>query len=85
MVREKKEELLKKIREKESLRSKDKSEREERAKQYKIISKSLAQQPPLFKKIEQNYYSRYAKEENERREKIMSERHSMSQIDMKGI
>jgi len=42
---------LRKIREKEEMRSKNKSEREERNKQYKIISKSMAQQPPLFKKI----------------------------------
>ena len=52
---------MKKIREKESLRSRERSEREERTKQYKAISKSMAQHPPLFKKIEQSYYSRYAK------------------------
>jgi hypothetical protein len=34
-------------------------EREQRDKDYKFISKSLAQQPPLFKKLEQSYYSRY--------------------------
>lgn len=76
---------MKKIREKESLRSRERSEREERTKQYKAISKSMAQHPPLFKKIEQSYYSRYAKQQNERRQKIMSERHSMFQIDLKHI
>ena len=71
-MKKRKEELLKKIKEKEELRLKEKEERDERSKQYKMVSKSMAQHPPLFKKIEQNYYSRYAREENTRRQKVMS-------------
>lgn len=50
-MQEKKNELMKQIKEKEEIRKKQKSEREERNKQYQIISKSLAEQPPLFKKL----------------------------------
>lgn len=85
VLKKKKEELLKKIREKEEVRLKSQSERDERSKQYKVISKSLAQHPPLFKKIEQSYYSRYSKEETERKQKMTSERHSMFQIDIRAI
>lgn len=61
-------------------------ERQLRDKDYKYISKSLAQQPPLFKKLEQSYYHRYEKSELENRKKVMSERHSMFEaVDTKAI
>jgi len=61
-------------------------EREQRDKDYKYISKSSAQQPPLFKKLEQNYYHRYEKSELESRKKAMSERHSMFEaVDTKAL
>ncbi len=45
----------------------------------------MAEQPPLFKKLEQNYYSRYNHEEQEKKEKILSERHSLLQHDGKSL
>jgi hypothetical protein len=32
----------------------------------------MAQQAPLFKKLEEKYYSRYEQIENEKRQKVMS-------------
>jgi len=50
-MKDRKEELQKKTKQSEEKREKEKQEREQRDKEYKFISKSLAEQPPLFKKL----------------------------------
>jgi hypothetical protein len=74
------------VRQSEEKREKQKLEREQRDKDYKFISKSLAQQPPLFKKLEQSYYSRYEQTEIDKKKKAISDRHSMFEaVDNKAL
>ncbi len=85
-MKERKEELLKKAKESQQRRSKDRLQRQQRQKDYRFISKSAAQQPPLFKKLEKDFHNRYEQFETEKRKKAVTQRQSLFEaIDNKNL